>query len=304
MLKQICAELQKRGDITCLQNASMDAYTSFQIGGPADLLLLPETIDGLIACRSLLQQAQIPTTIIGAGSNLLVADQGICGAVIRLAKPLSRITCEGNTLIAEAGVSLARLSAVALDASLSGLEFASGIPGTLGGAVYMNAGAYGGEMKDVVVETDYLDASGRQHTLVGEAHQFSYRSSAASGQDWILIRSRLSLVPGNPETIRATMQDLNGRRRDKQPLLYPSAGSTFKRPTGYYAAKLIEDAGLKGFSVGGAQVSEKHAGFVINTGGATAEDVRSLIKQVQEQVQQHFGVFLEPEVRFIGEFEE
>ncbi len=304
MLTQVLSELQGRQDLTVLQNAPMRAYTTFQIGGPADLLLQPETPEALALCRSVLKKAGVSSVVIGAGSNILVSDRGIRGAVIRLTKPFSHISREGNTLTAEAGVSLARLSAAALAAGLTGFEFAGGIPGSLGGAVYMNAGAYGGEMKDVVVQTDYLDADGRLQTLTGDAHRFGYRQSAFTGQDAIILRSRLSLTPGDPDRIRETMGDLNARRRDKQPLSYPSAGSTFKRPAGHFAGRLIEDAGLKGASVGGAQVSEKHAGFIINTGGATAEDICRLMQYVREQVYNRFGVMLEPEVRLLGDFDE
>ena len=302
MLKQVLEALQNTPHVTYREQASMKDYTSFQIGGPADLFIQPETIESLVFCRNLLQQNEIPFHIIGAGSNLLVGDKGIRGAVIRLTKPFSTITQDGNSLTADAGVSLARLAAFALEAGLSGLEFASGIPGTLGGAVYMNAGAYGGEMKDVVTETLYADAAGNLLSLKKDAHEFGYRKSFFSTQDAVILRSTVVLTPGDPQQIRATMQDLNNRRREKQPLIYPSAGSTFKRPEGHFAGQLIEEAGLKGLSVGGACVSEKHAGFVVNTGGATAEDVRTLMQHVIQAVYEKFGVTLEPEVRFLGEF--
>ncbi len=302
MLKQVLETLQNTPHVTYREQASMKDYTSFQIGGPADLFIQPETIESLVFCRNLLQQNEIPFHIIGAGSNLLVGDKGIRGAVIRLTKPFSTITQDGNSLTADAGVSLARLAAFALEAGLSGLEFASGIPGTLGGAVYMNAGAYGGEMKDVVTETLYADAAGNLLSLKKDAHEFGYRKSFFSTQDAVILRSTVVLTPKDPQQIRATMQDLNNRRREKQPLTYPSAGSTFKRPEGHFAGQLIEEAGLKGFSVGGACVSEKHAGFVVNTGGATAEDVRTLMQHVTQTVYEKFSVTLEPEVRFLGEF--
>ena len=302
MLQTVANRLSRQPDVIIQQNSPMKNITSFQVGGPADLLVCPETVDALIACRRILKEGNIPTTVIGAGSNLLVSDAGIRGAVLRLAKPFSRITVDGNTVTAEAGVSLARLANEALAHSLTGLEFASGIPGSLGGAVFMNAGAYGGEMKDVVIETTYIDAEGNIEAVSGEAHGFGYRKSIFCGTENIILSSRLVLAKGNPDKIRATMLDLNGRRKEKQPLNFPSAGSTFKRPTGYFAGKLIEDAGLKGFTVGGAQVSEKHAGFVINKGSATADDIYKLMQEVSRIVFEKFGVTLEPEVRMLGEF--
>ncbi|MBR6729079.1 MAG: UDP-N-acetylmuramate dehydrogenase, partial [Clostridia bacterium] len=233
---------------------------------------------------------------------LLVADAGIRGAVVRLSPPFSQVTQEGNTLIAEAGISLAALAAAALKAGLSGLEFASGIPGTLGGALYMNAGAYGGEMKQVVTETDYMEKNGTLGTLKGEEHAFSYRKSAFINTGRVILRARLLLEPAAQESIRSTMLELNARRKEKQPLNFPSAGSFFKRPTGHFAGALIETAGLKGLTVGGARISEKHAGFMINTGGATAKDVCTLVEQVKRRVFEQFGVTLEPEVQFIGDF--
>ncbi len=289
-------------DVTLRENAPMREYTSFQIGGPADLLVQPETFESLVHCCRLLKVAGVTPEIIGSGSNLLVSDAGIRGVVLRLAKPFNRMEIQGNEIIAEAGVSLAPLAVKAQSAGLSGLEFASGIPGTLGGAVFMNAGAYGGEMKHVVLETEYLDEDGTVKTLSGEEHAFGYRKSAFSGTNRVILRSRLSLTPSDPDEIRETMRELNSRRKEKQPLNFPSAGSFFKRPEGYFAGKLVEDAGLKGASVGSAQISEKHAGFMINTGGATAKDVCDLMVYVQKTVQEKFGVLLEPEIRFMGDF--
>lgn len=304
MNKELLSILQARDDVKITENAMMAPFTSFQIGGPADWLVQPETIEALVFCYGKLKEEGIPVTVIGAGSNLLVADSGIRGAVIRLAKPFSKVERQGDMLIAEAGVSLAKLAAEALSGELSGLEFASGIPGSLGGAVFMNAGAYGGEMKDVVMKTEYVTADGKLRTVEGEAHGFDYRKSIFAEMDCIILRSTLKLRKSDPTEIRATMLDLNNRRREKQPLNYPSAGSFFKRPTGHFAGKLIEDAGLKGTGIGGAQISEKHAGFLINTGGATAEDVCKLMAYVKERVFEQFGVTLEPEVRCLGDFSE
>jgi len=302
MQTQLLSKLHKRADITVIEHAPMQNYTSFQIGGPADMLILPQTAEGLLYALQALHDTDLPLTVIGAGSNMLVGDKGIRGAVVRLSKPFSNITREGNDLIAESGVSLARLAATAAEEGLSGLEFASGIPGNLGGAVYMNAGAYGGEMKQVVVTTDYLEKDGTPGTLTGAEHRFSYRHSAFVENGHIILRSRMTLTPAYPAEIRKTMQELNARRKEKQPLNFPSAGSFFKRPEGHFAGALIEQANLKGLTVGGAQISEKHAGFIINRGGATAKDVCDLMELVKKLVYEHAGVTLEPEVRFLGDF--
>lgn len=301
-MQKLIAKLNTQKDITIRENAPMCEYTSFHIGGPADLLIEPATKEALVSCCQILAEEEVKPLVIGAGSNLLVSDSGIRGVVIHMAKPMSRITVEGECITAEAGVSLAKLAAEALSASLSGLEFASGIPGSLGGAVFMNAGAYGGEMKDVVVETEYLTKDGKVKVVTGDAHNFSYRKSFFSETGSIVLSSRMKLTPGNPEEIRALMLELNTRRKDKQPLNFPSAGSFFKRPEGHFAGKLIEDAGLKGKSFGGAQISEKHAGFVINTGGATAKNVCELMDFVKKAVYEKYGVTLEPEVRMLGDF--
>jgi len=302
MHTQLLAQLNKRADITVIENAPMAAYTTFQIGGPADIMIVPESAEGFAYALQTLHKSDIPTTVIGAGSNLLVADAGIRGAVVCPAKKLTNISVSDNTITAEAGISLARLAATALSAGLSGLEFAGGIPGSLGGAVFMNAGAYGGEMKQVVVSTEYLETDGTIGTVSGDDHAFSYRTSIFAKTGRIVLRSRMNLVPKDANEIRKTMQDFNQRRRDKQPLQYPSAGSFFKRPEGHFAGALIEQTGLKGLTVGGAQVSEKHAGFVINIGGATARDVCKLMELVKQKVYENTGVMLEPEVRFLGDF--
>lgn len=243
----------------------------------------------------------MPFLLIGAGSNLLVSDAGIDGVVFRLSGAFDYAKVSGTELEAGAATSLAKLAKTAQRAALSGLEFASGIPGSLGGAVFMNAGAYGGEMKDVVTQTRFLDENGDMQTVSGSEHDFSYRHSVFSAGGKFILSAKMSLSPKNPDEILASMRDLNARRKEKQPLEKPSAGSTFKRPEGYYAGTLIDQTGLKGLTVGGAQVSEKHAGFVINTGSATCADVRELIRRVQEAVYLAHGIRLEPEVRFVGE---
>lgn len=290
-------EIQPEG---ILENAPMSEYTTFKVGGNADMLVTPKDIQALSALIALCRKEAVPFSVIGAGSNLLVSDRGVDGVIIRLAEGFDTITTDGTVITAGAGVSLAKLAKTAQRASLSGLEFASGIPGTLGGAIYMNAGAYGGEMKDVVTETTFLDDNSNIRTVSGAAHDFSYRKSVFGAGGKYILSAKLTLTPKNADEIAETMRDLNSRRKEKQPLDKASAGSTFKRPEGFFAAKLIEDAGLKGASVGGASVSKKHAGFIVNDGSATADDILALIRHVQSTVKEQFGVLLETEVKFIG----
>ena len=278
-------------------------HTTFRIGGNADLLIEPTCEEQVSAAVALLKQEQSPYMILGNGSNVLVGDKGIRGVVIKIGNGFSPCEAEGTTLIAQSGIKLSRLAKFALEQGLTGLEFAAGIPGTLGGALYMNAGAYGGEMKQVVKEVTYLTPDGEKKTILGEECEFGYRTSIFAKMDGCVILScKLDLGKGDPKEILALMEDLAERRCSKQPLNLPSAGSTFKRPEGYFAGKLIQDAGLMGFRVGGASVSEKHAGFVVNDQEATAKDVRMLIQEIQKKVQADFGVHLEPEVKFVGEF--
>ena len=282
--------------------ASMAAATTFKVGGPADLLVdLPDAA-AASAVLAVCHGDGIPCLFIGNGSNLVVGDKGYRGAVLRLDRNAHPTLSAGDRIYAPAGMSLQRLCLFARDHSLTGLEFAYGIPGAVGGAVYMNAGAYGGEMAQVVLSADCLTADGSPVTVAAADLQMTYRHTALMERDLIVVGVTLQLQKGDKDAIRDKMKDLMARRHDKQPLEYPSAGSFFKRPAGYFAAKLIQDAGLKGFTVGGAQVSEKHAGFVINRGGATAADLVQLCRQVQERVYARFGVRLEPEVRFVGEF--
>lgn len=276
----------------------MKKHTSFKIGGNADFMVLPENMKQIKDVVSLLKDNGIRYTVIGNGSNLLVDDDGIRGVVIKLARNFSNVVVSDNTVIARCGVLLSRLANTALENSLTGLEFAAGIPGTLGGAVVMNAGAYGGEMKDVVAETTYLNADGEILTVSGADHGFGYRKSIF-GKDDIILESTLILKVGDKDAISAKMAELNAQRRDKQPLEFPSAGSAFKRPEGYFAGKLIQDAGLKGYKIGGASVSPKHSGFIVSDGTATCADVLALIEHVQNEVYKQFEVKLEPEVRYI-----
>ena len=288
-------------DIDILKDEPMRRHTTFAIGGPADLFIQPKTRPELAGALSGVRERGIPFLLLGNGSNMLVADAGIRGAVVCTTElDEVRIGEDGYTLTAEAGALLGRVARRAQRAGLTGVEFAGGIPGSVGGAVFMNAGAYDGQMAGVVEQTEYLDEAGETHTLTGEEHGFAYRGSVFRAHpDWTVVRSILRLQPGDPAAILDKMNDFAQRRRDKQPLNFPSAGSTFKRPEGYFAGRLIEDAGLKGVSVGAAQVSEKHAGFLINRGGATCDDMLRLIELVQQRVREQFGVQLECEVRII-----
>ena len=281
----------------------MSAATTFHVGGPADLLVDIPTPQALAAVITACQQTAVPWMMVGNGSNLLVGDKGIRGAVLRMeGRGVEPALLADDRLYAPAGMSLQRLCLFARDNGLSGLEFAYGIPGTVGGAVYMNAGAYDGCMADVMVSADCVTAAGEVCSLPAEELAMTYRHTALMEKALIVTGAVLQLRAGNKESIAARMKELMGRRQDKQPLEYPSAGSFFKRPTGYFAGALIEQAGLKGYTVGGAQVSEKHAGFVINRGGATAADIRQLCQDVQDTIWEQSGVRLEPEVRFVGEF--
>lgn len=278
----------------------MDRYTTFRIGGPADVMFFPETPQEILVAQALATESGVPVTVIGCGSNLLVSDAGIRGLVIALGKPFSRIEVRENAIFAQAGARLSAVANAALAHGLTGLEFASGIPGSVGGGAYMNAGAYGGQLSDVLTEVELL-RDGMAVRVPASEMDFGYRHSAAMESGALITGATFALQPGDAEEIRARMDDLNGRRRDKQPLEYPSAGSTFKRPEGYFAGALIEQAGLKGCRIGGAMVSEKHAGFIVNAGNATAQDVFELIMRVQHTVLDRSGVWLEPEVRLIGE---
>ena len=279
----------------------MKLHTTFRVGGPAEYFVEP-ILDEVCPLISLLKKEGMAYTLIGNGSNLLVSDEGIPGVVISFGTQMADVEVSGNKIKAQAGILLSRLASFAASNALSGLEFASGIPGTLGGAIAMNAGAYGGEMKDVVESVEVLE-DGEVKTYSCEDMDFSYRHSVVQEKEMIVLSVTLSLTPGNADEITAAVKELNAKRMEKQPLNFPSAGSTFKRPEGYFAGKLIEDAGLRGYRVGGAQVSEKHCGFVVNTGNATAADIYHLILDVQAKVKEQFDVMLEPEVRMIGRFE-
>lgn len=280
----------------------MNRHTTFRIGGPADYFLLPSTAEEVKKILEICKEKELPYFILGNGSNLLVSDEGYCGVIIQLYRNYGGITVEGTNIRAGAGALLSQIASAAKNASLTGFEFAGGIPGTLGGAVVMNAGAYGGEMKNVLKEVTVMTEQGEIMTIPAEKLEMGYRTSLVKKAGYLVLEAVISLKAGDVEEIKAIMKDLTEKRVSKQPLEYPSAGSTFKRPEGYFAGKLIMDAGLRGYQVGGAQVSEKHCGFVINKGNATAADVCGLMKDVQEKVQEQFGVTLEPEVKFLGEF--
>ena len=290
------------GEEQVRKDEPMRGHTTFRIGGPADYFICPDTEEKLRQVLEFCRKKEIPWFILGNGSNLLVSDRGYRGAVIQIYKNFQNIEAQGETLKVQAGALLSGIAARALQEGLAGMEFASGIPGTLGGAVVMNAGAYGGEMKDVLEEAFLLDREGRMLTLKTGELEMGYRTSRVKKEGMIVLGATLKLRRGDRESIRGRMEELKEQRCSKQPLEYPSAGSTFKRPEGYFAGKLIMDAGLRGFTVGGAQISEKHCGFVINKGGATAEDVRTLIQRVQKKVWEKFQVKLEQEIRFLGEF--
>ena len=280
----------------------MEKHTTFRIGGPADYYLCPRSKEEVRKLCEVCREFESPSFILGNGSNLLVSDKGYRGAVIQIYKNMNAVSTEGNRIHAQAGALLSAVSNHAMKNGLAGMEFASGIPGTLGGAVVMNAGAYGGEMKDILESVLVMEQDGTFSEIPAGQLKMGYRTSIIKEKGCVVLEAVLRLYPDSPEAIKLRMDELKEKRIAKQPLEYPSAGSTFKRPEGYYAGKLIMDAGLCGYRVGGAQVSEKHCGFVINRERATAADVLHLMKNVQEIVESRFSVQLEPEVKFLGEW--
>ena len=280
----------------------MSRHTTFRVGGEAECMAVVETKEELSQLISYLGRIEQDYFVLGNGSNLLVGDKGYRGIIVKLGPRLSAVGVKKNHIAAGAGALLSKVAFAARDAGLSGPEFAAGIPGSIGGAIVMNAGAYGGEMKQVVQMVRVIDKEGEILTLDNDTMEFGYRTSIIRDRPFIVLGVVLKLTPGNKEEISARMEELMKQRKSKQPLEYPSAGSTFKRPEGYYAGKLIMDAGLRGYRIGGAQVSEKHCGFVINRGGASAADIREVIEEVQERVKDRFHVRLEREVIFLGDF--
>lgn len=297
--QKFCREF---GDKRVLLEEPMKRHTTFRIGGPAEIFVIPDNIEDVRKIIEICNAEDIPYFILGNGSNLLVSDKGYRGVVIQIDRNFGTVEIKGTEIHASAGALLSAIAAAARKEALTGFEFAGGIPGTLGGAVVMNAGAYGGELKDVLKSVTVMDQKGKIFEIPAEELQMGYRTSIIKTAGYIVLNAVLSLKEGDPEEIKKLTRELSEKRISKQPLEYPSAGSTFKRPEGYFAGKLIMDSGLRGYQVGGAQVSEKHCGFVINTGDATAEDVCSLMKNVIEIVHEKFGVTLEPEVKFLGEF--
>ncbi|MBQ9096774.1 MAG: UDP-N-acetylmuramate dehydrogenase [Clostridia bacterium] len=286
------------GETNVKLNEPMAKHTTFKIGGAADIFVTPETKEDLIGIIEFCKEENIPVTVVGNGSNLLVSDDGIDGVVICTEK-INYVNLEKDIITSGAGAFLAVVANTAAKAELAGLEFAAGIPGTVGGGAFMNAGAYGGELKDVIETVTALDKDGNVKVFDNADCRFGYRTSIF-GEGYVILEINFRLKKGNKEKILDTMKDLSQKRRDKQPLEYPSAGSTFKRPEGHFAGKLVEDAGLKGYSIGGAQVSEKHSGFVINKGAATAKDVLDLVGYIKIQVKEKFDVELQEEIKFIG----
>jgi len=279
-----------------LVNEPMKKHTTFRIGGEAACYVKIQNADQLATVQKFLQQESVPMQVLGNGSNLLFSDEGFAGVILEICDKMNGIRVEGSQLIVQAGALMSKVARVAYENSLTGFEFAAGIPGTIGGGTVMNAGAYGGELKQVISSVKMLDETGKIVELSNKEMEFGYRTSIVKKKPYIVVEVTLQLRPGKQEEILEAMEDLAFRRRDKQPLEYPSAGSTFKRPEGYFAGELIMKSGLRGYRVGGAQVSEKHCGFVINTGDATAEDVLQLMEHVKNTVKATFGVELEPEV--------
>ncbi len=285
-----------------LPEEPMCRHTTFRVGGPAQCLVRISSMEQLKRIVPYLRQIEVPFFILGNGSNLLVGDKGYSGIILQISDRMNEVTVEDDRIRVQAGALLSQVSKAALEHGLTGLEFASGIPGTIGGGVVMNAGAYGGEMKQVVERVTVMDKQGETLELLAEDMEFGYRTSVIKNRPFIVLEVCLKLCRGDKEEISLKMEELARRRREKQPLEFASAGSTFKRPDGYFAGKLIMNAGLRGYSIGGARVSEKHCGFVVNTGKATAADVAEVIQEVCDRVKDKFGVTLEPEVIFLGDF--
>ena len=294
---KLLGEFYNEEDITV--DSPMSEHIYFRVGGPADILVTPVNEEQVVNTLKLCREYNVPYFILGNGSNILVKDGGISGVVIKFNK-LNKITTEGNCVTAQSGALLKDVSKAALENNLRGFEFACGIPGSIGGAVFMNAGAYDGEMAHVIKSARVIDENCNIKNLTKEELELGYRSSIVMKKGYVVIEATIELESGEYASIKDTIDDLTNRRESKQPLEYPSAGSTFKRPEGYFAGKLIQDSGLKGFSIGGAAVSEKHSGFVINKGGATAKDVLDVIAHVQKTVKENFDVELHTEVRIIG----
>jgi UDP-N-acetylmuramate dehydrogenase len=301
-IENIIHELNKGVDKKNIYlDEKMSKHTTFKVGGNADVFVCPNNIKELSHVIKVCNILDVPYFVIGNGSNIIVKDNGFRGVIIQVYKNLSDVCIKDGTIVAGAGIMLSKLAKIIAEESLEGFEFASGIPGTLGGAIYMNAGAYGGDMSQVLVSADVVDQQGNIITLTRDELKLGYRTSILQQSNHIVVSGVLKCERGNKDTIAYLIQNLNNKRKEKQPLNFPSAGSTFKRPEGYYAGKLIMDSGLRGYKIGDAQVSEKHCGFIINKGNATANDIISLINYVKVNVEDKFGVELQTEVKIIGE---
>jgi UDP-N-acetylmuramate dehydrogenase len=296
-------KLKSIEDLEVKLDQPLKKYTTFKVGGPSDIFLIPSTPQALQKILSVINNINIPLFILGKGSNIIVSDKGFRGIVIYTGQ-LDNIQAVDTQLIAQTGATLEELADKALEVGLSGLEFASGIPGSLGGGLYMNAGAYGGEIKNVIEEVTCFNYQGKKITLSREELDLSYRSSVLQDKNLVAAKAKFELTEEKPEKIKTKMNELNDKRWAKQPMEMPSAGSIFKRPENHYPGALVEEAGLKGTKIGGAQVSEKHAGFIVNLGSATAQDIKQLIEKVQQKVYEHSGVKLKTEPKFIGDFED
>lgn len=299
LYKELCAAV---GAENVLRDEPMSRHTTFRIGGPADFFVQPSCMEEIKAVRELCRSGKMPCYVMGNGSDLLVGDRGYRGVIIQICKRMNGVRAEGERIFVQSGALLSKTASAAYDASLTGMEFASGIPGTVGGALRMNAGAYDGEMKQIVESVEVLTADGEVLVLSAGELGMGYRTSVISKNDYVALSAVLKLKKGEKSDIRARMDELKKKRVEKQPLEYGSAGSTFKRPEGHFAGKLVQEAGLRGYRVGDAQVSEKHCGFVINRGNATAAEVAQLMEDVADRVQEKFGIRLDPEVKKIGEF--
>lgn len=290
--------IEDLNQISILEQEPMQKHTTFRIGGAAKYFAMPKNVDEIMTLIRYCQEQELPYCVLGNGSNVLFTDNGYEGMIIRIGSAMSEIRVDGTSVYAQAGAILARVASLVYEAGLTGMEFAAGIPGSIGGAIVMNAGAYGGEMKDIVSYVEVLSTNGSFRRYTGDEMEFSYRHSIIDA-DKIVVGVGLTLEHGDKTAILDRMNELAEARRSKQPLEYPSAGSTFKRPQGYFAAKLIDDSGLRGYRVGGAMVSEKHCGFVVNVGQASSADVQAVMRHVQDVVKEKYGVVLEPEVRII-----
>lgn len=301
IMSKIIDELAQIQNLKLEQNVMLKKYTTFKVGGPADIFITPRTEQALKSLTRIINESEQSYFVLGKGSNIIVGDKGYDGVIIYTGQ-LDKIKVDNNTIVAQSGATLKDIAEIAQDHSLTGMEFASGIPGSLGGAVFMNAGAYGGEMNDIIQKVSAVDQKGQKKVMPKKELNLSYRSSIFQENEYIILDAFLELKKGKKENIRAKMDKLERKRKNKQPLEYPSAGSSFKRPEDHYTGPLIEKANMKGYQIGGAQVSEKHAGFIINKGNATAQDIIKLIQKIQKEVYAISGVKLKPEPKFLGKF--